>query len=56
MFCKHSKDIADLFAVRLAVAPYRNDHDLSWGQPQRPGPNTERTVKRTQRSKSKTSV
>lgn len=26
----------DLFAVRLTVAPHRNDHDLSWGQPQRP--------------------
>lgn len=37
-------DATDLLAVRLAVAPYRENHDLGRGQPQRPGPNTEQTV------------
>lgn len=37
-------DATDLFAVRLAVAPYRDNHDLSRGQPQGPGPNTEQMM------------
>lgn len=44
--CSASKatDATDLFAVRLAVAPYRDNHDLSRGQPQGPGPSTEQMM------------